>query len=138
MKKISYLIISFLICRLLQAEHIYIAFLPFYILSLSSETEVPYLWEIPLACFACSVAEIAFYDDILVLIRVLIICGGVIIGFSSPKKLLWFFVAAALSLYLKNIYGAAFVWATVWSTLRKIFVKTYSTTKPSLLQEYKS
>lgn len=138
MKKIICFIISFLICSLLKTQHIWIVLAPVYFIMLFFRLDNHLVWEIPLACLACSVFETAFGDDIISLLRIMIPTSAALIGFISPKRLFAFFPVAVCALFFKNIYAVAAIWATLWCIARSLVTKPHSTTKFTVLQEYKS
>lgn len=138
MKKIIYFAITYIICYLLKAQHIWTVFAPVYVIMLFLKLDNSLIWEIPLACLACSVFESAFSDDIISLLRIMIPISAALIGFVYPKKLFAFFPIAVCALFFKNIYAVAAIWATFWCTARSLFVKPYYTTKIRALQDYKS
>lgn len=117
MKRTFYIALSFIICCLLKTQHIWIIFAPVFVSMLLFRFGNATIWEIPLACLACSVLETAFSDDIITLTRLIIPISAAIIGFISPKKLALFFPSAVCAIFLKNIYGVAAVWAVMWSTV---------------------
>lgn len=138
MKRIFYIALSFIVCCLLKTQHIWIVFAPVFVIMLLFKFDSTVIWEIPLACLACSALETALGDDIITLLRIIIPVSAVFIGFVAPKKLFPFFFFAVCALFLKNIYGAAAIWGTLWSVMHKFLIKPHSITKTTLLQEYKS
>ena len=94
-----------------------------------------FLWEIPLAVLSCNVLEIAFAEDMKILLYGLILCGTVAVSAASPKRLFIFFPVAVFAIFFENIYAVAAVWATIWCGVRIILC--YFTTKQFNLQEHK-
>ena len=137
MRKLLYLIITFIVCYILKLQHIWIVFVPMLLLTIRFRYSVSALWEIPLCCLALGVLETAFGDDMVTLLRILIPCCGAIIGLFSPKKLFVFFLAAAYGVIVKNMSGVCVIWAVLWSVARLFFINSYCTTKVTDLQEYK-
>ena len=80
MQKLLYLIITFILCYILKLQHIWIVFVPILLLLVKFNFNAALLWEIPLCCLALGVMETAFYDDMVTLLRILIVCSAVIIG----------------------------------------------------------
>lgn len=137
MRKLLYLIITFIVCYILKLQHIWIVFVPMLLLMIRFRCSVSALWEIPLCCLALGVLETTFGDDMVTLLRILIPCSGAIIGLFSPKKLFVFFLAATYGVIVKNMSGVCVIWAVLWSVARLFFINSYSTTKVTDLQEYK-
>ncbi|MBE7055362.1 MAG: hypothetical protein E7392_04535 [Ruminococcaceae bacterium] len=137
MRKLLYLIITFIVCYILKLQDIWVVFVPVMLLLIKFKFNAAALWEIPLCCLALGVLETAFGDDMVTLLRILIPCSGAIIGLFSPKKLFVFFLAAAYGVIVKNMSGVCVIWAVLWSVARLFFINSYSTTKVTDLQEYK-
>lgn len=135
MRKILYLAVTLAVCYILNLERIWLGFVPAMAAMLLLRFGSSVLWEIPLAVLSFSVLELAFADDLKLLIQILILCSTVVISVTSPKRLALFFPIAALALFFENIYSAASVWATLWCGVRTI--PDYFTTKRMNLQEYK-
>ena len=135
MKKIMYIAITFAFCRLLRLEYIWLGFAPAFIAMLLFNFGKSVLWEIPLAVLSCNVLELAFSDDMRLLIHILILCGTIAVSAISPKRLVLFFLIALFGLFFENIYAVSAIWATVWFGIHTIL--SYFTTKQTDLQEYK-
>lgn len=136
MRKIFYIAITFIICRFLNLQQIWVGFVPFFLLLNSFKTDEDFLWEVPLAALVCDVLLTAFPDETGMLIYVLAVTSAVILSVVSGKKLLVLFPAIILSVTTKNIHSVALLWAGVWYGIRTAF--GYFTTKLFGLQEYKS
>ena len=135
MQKLFYLAITFVICYLLKLELIWLGFVPVMLAMLFFRIESSILWEIPLAVLSCSVLEIAFVEDIKILLYVLILCSTIAVSAASLKHLFIFFPVAIFSVFFENIFAVAAVWATLWCGIRIIL--RYFTTKQFNLQEHK-
>lgn len=135
MRKLFYLAITFAICYILKLDHIWLGFVPVMLAMLLFRVDSSALWEIPLAVLSCSVLEIAFAEDIKILLYALILCGTVAVSAASPKRLFIFFPVAVFAIFFENIYAVAAVWAMLWCGVRIIL--RYFTTKQFNLQEHK-
>ena len=135
MRKLFYLAITFVICYILSLDRIWLGFVPVMLAMLLFRVDSSALWEIPLAVLSCSVLEIAFAEDIKILLYALILCGTVAVSAASPKRLFIFFPVAVFAIFFENIYAVAAVWATIWCGVRIIL--RYFTTKQFNLQEHK-
>lgn len=135
MRKLFYLAITFVICYILNLDRIWLGFVPVMLAMLLFRVDSSALWEIPLAVLSCSVLEIAFAEDIKILLYALILCGTVAVSAASPKRLFIFFPVAVFAIFFENIYAVAAVWATLWCGVRIIL--RYFTTKQFNLQEHK-
>ncbi len=135
MRKLFYLAITFVICYLLKLERIWLGFAPVMLAMLLLRIDSSALWEIPLAVLSCSVLQIAFADDIKILLYVLILCSTIAVSAASPKRLAIFFPVVIFAMLFENIYAVAAVWATLWCGVRIILC--YFTTKRLNLQEHK-
>ncbi len=135
MRKLIYIAITFVICYILKLGHIWLGFVPSMLAMLLLKFKSSVLWEIPLAVLSCNVLEIAFADDVRILLHILILCSTVVICFASPRRLYIFFPIAILALFFENIYAVAAMWATLWCGVRIIL--SYFTTKKLNLQGHK-
>ncbi len=135
MRKLFYLAITFVICYILKLDRIWLGFVPVMLAMLLFRVDSSALWEIPLAVLSCSVLEIAFAEDIKILLYALILCGTVAVSAASPKRLFIFFPVAIFAIFFENIYAVAAIWATLWCGVRIIL--RYFTTKQFNLQEHK-
>ena len=135
MRKLIYFAITFVICYILGLWRIWLGFVPALLAMMLLKTESSLLWEIPLAVLSCNVLEIAFADDVKLLLHILILCSTVIISIISPRRLVIFFLIAALAMFFENIHSIAAVWATLWFGVRTIL--SHFTTKQTNLQGYK-
>lgn len=135
MKKIIYIAITFAVCRFLGLGYIWLGFAPAFLAMLFFSFSKSVIWEIPLAVLSCNVLELAFSDDMRLLIHILILCGTIAVSAVSPKRLPLFFLIAVFGLFFENIYGVSAIWATVWFGIHTIL--SYFTTKHADLQEYK-
>lgn len=135
MRKLIYLVITFCICYILGLERIWLGFVPALLAMMLFKTDSSILWEIPLAVLSCSVLDIAFADDVKILLHILILCSTVVISLVSPRRLVVFFLIAALAMFFENIYAIASVWATLWFGGRTVL--SHFTIKQADLQEYK-
>lgn len=135
MRKLLYIAITYVICYILKLDRIWLGFVPVMLAMLFFRIDSSFLWEIPLAVLSCSVLEIAFSDDIKILLYVLILCSTAAVSAASPKRLAIFFPVAIFAILFENIYAVAAVWATLWCGVRIIL--RYFTTKQFNLQEHK-
>lgn len=135
MRKLIYIAITFCVCYMLGLWRIWLGFVPALLAMTLFKTDGSFLWEIPLAVLSCSVLEIAFADDMKILLHILILCSTVLISLLSPRRLVVFFLIAALAMFFENIYSIASVWAALWFGARTVL--GHFTTKQTDLQEYK-
>lgn len=135
MRKLFYLAITFIICYILKLDRIWMGFVPIMLAMLFFRIDSSALWEIPLAVLSCNVLEIAFSEDIKILLYVLVLFATVAVSAASPKRLFIFFPVAVFSMFFENIYAVSAVWATLWCSVRIILC--YFTTKQFNLQEHK-
>ncbi|MBQ8808567.1 MAG: hypothetical protein IJZ81_04605 [Clostridia bacterium] len=135
MRKFVYLTITLCVCYILGLWHIWLGFVPALLAIGLFKIRYSFLWEIPIAVLSCSILEIAFADELKLLLHILVLFSTVIISLVSPRRLLVFFLIAVIAMFFENEYSVASVWATLWygaySGLR------YFTTKEVNLQEYK-
>ena len=135
MKKTVFIAVTFAICRLLKLEHLWLGVVPAMISIIFFRFSESVLWEIPLAVLSCSVLEIAFANDIKLLLQLLVLFGTAVIYFASPKRLMLFFPIAVIAMIFENIYSAALLWGALWAGSHIILCDF--TTKRAALQEYK-
>lgn len=134
MKKIIYFIISYIVCQALGLNDIWLGFAISYAAILFTRMTDSLLWEIPMGALAAAIGISAIGEDFASLLRILIPCAGVIIAYTSPKRLALFFPAAVLALFFKNVYFAASMCAFIWCGVKFLFIKEHSNTTKPILQ----
>ena len=135
MRKLIYLTVTFAVCSFFGLGRIWLGFTAVLLFMSLLRFEDSYLWEIPLAVLSCSVLEIAFHDDIKIVLQILILFSTFFISLVSPKRLPIFFLTAIFAMFFENIYSIATVWATLWYGVRHALGNFI--TKKTALQEYK-
>ena len=135
MRKLIYFAATFALCSLFGLGRIWLAFTAVLLFMSLLRFEDSFLWEIPLAVLSCSVLEIAFHDDIKIVLQILILFSTFFISLVSPKRLPIFFLTAIFAMFFENTYSIAAVWATLWYGVRSAFGNFI--TKKTALQEYK-
>ena len=123
MKKIIFSILfSFFFCLCLNVVDIWLYFTPFYFMMEGRKISENAMWEIPMGSLVCAIA-LSFsngYEG--VVLRSLIILSAALVSATNPKKLLIFFPAAALSLFLSAESGAAVMSACMWCGASRLFM----------------
>ena len=123
MKKIIFnIIFSFFFCLCLNIVDIWLYFTPFYFMMQGRKISENAMWEIPMESLVCAII-LSFsngYEG--TILRSLIILSAAVISATTPKKLLVFFPAAALSLFLSAKSGAAVISACLWCGAGNIFL----------------
>ncbi len=135
MQKLIYLTVTFAVCSFFGLGRIWLGFTAVLLFMSLLRFEDSYLWEIPLAVLSCSVLEIAFHDDIKIVLQILVLFSTFFISLVSPKRLPIFFLTAIFAMFFENIYSIATVWATLWYGVRRALGNFI--TKKTALQEYK-
>ena len=136
MRKIICIAITFLVCYILKIHHLWIGFVPVYLILHPCKNEKSLLWEIPLALLLCNVLEMAFAEDATMLTYSFILSGVLLVSAFAPKKLAFVFPLIVFALIDKNIYSVAALWAVVWHGIS--YIPRNFTTKQLNLQEHKS
>ena len=135
MRKLIYFVATFALSSLFGLGRIWLGFTAALLFMSLLRFEDSFLWEIPLAVLSCSVLEIAFHDDIKIVLQILILFSTFFISLVSPRRLPIFFLTAIFAMFFENIYSIAAVWGTLWYGVRSAFdnfiIKKHS------LQEYK-
>lgn len=135
MRKLMCLAITFFICRAFGLGNIWLGFTSVLLLMSAFRFRASFLWEIPLAVLSCSVLQLAFADDIKIVVQILIIVTTIVTSYAAPKRLVSLFLIGAIALFYENTYSIAIVWAVLWYSVRCAF--GYFITKKPSLQEYK-
>lgn len=134
MKKIIYFIITYIVCRILGLSDVWLGFAATYAVLLFTKMTPSLFWEIPMGTLASAISISAMGGDFAALLRILIPCAGVIIAYTSTKRLAIFFPAAVLALFFKNVYFAAAMCAFIWCGVKFLFPQKYSNTTKPILQ----
>ena len=135
MRKLIYFAATFALCSLFGLGRIWLGFTAVLLSMSLLRFEDSFLWEIPLAVLSCSVLEIAFQDDIKIVLQILVLFSTFFISLVSPKRLPIFFLTVIFAMFFENIYSIAAVWGTLWYGVRSTFGNFI--TKKASLQEYK-
>ncbi len=135
MRKFIYIATTFLVCHIFGLGNTWLAFTSALFLIAGFKIHDSFLWEIPLAVLSCSVLQIAFADDIKIVVQILILATTIIMAYIAPKRLLPFFIISTIALFYESVYSIALLWAMLWYSVRCVF-DHFITKKPSL-QEYK-
>ena len=135
MRKLTYIAITFSACHIFGLGEIWLGFTSVLLLMNGLKFHNSFLWEIPLAVLLVSVFQIAFADDVKIIIQILIPITTAIISYVSPRRIVPFFLICIAALFYENVYSVAFIMATLWYSVRTAFA--YFITKKPSLQEYK-
>lgn len=136
MRKIVYLSATYAVCRFLGIENIWSGFAFSLLIMLFFRIPDTVLWEIPIGALVCAISLSAAGEDTATLIRILIPSAAVIIAFSSPSKLFFFFPMAVCALFFKNIFFTAALFASLWYAIRLLFIKNYFNIEKKILQAH--
>ena len=135
MRKLTYLAITFSVCHLFGLGDIWLGFTTVLLLMTFFKFYDSFVWEIPLGVLSASVLQIAFADDIKIVVQFLILVNSIIIAYVSPKKIPLFFLISTVALFFENAYSISFEWGMLWYSVR--CASAYFITKKPSLQEYK-
>ena len=136
MRKIIYIVITFIICYFLKLNNIWLGFVPVFLLMARFKIDGNFLWEVPLAVMLCDISFVLFSEDLRILVYILSLISTALISIVSAKKLFLLFPIIIIAVANENIFTIAALWATLWYSLH--FALGYFTTKQFNLQEYKS